>query len=129
MYLDGDEFGADTASNIHTVHTTVHTSCSALTSPYSYILSLLLPLIPPPPLHQVQYEISVEQLVLQELDNVLKVTFQARLYLYVTCCVQTDLPAISSGRKQLDRLILELDTAKARLKAAREVGHRDSLHS
>jgi len=52
----------------------------------------------------VQYEISVEQLVLTELDNVLKV----------------DLPAISSGRKQLDRLILELDTAKARLKTARE---------
>jgi len=52
----------------------------------------------------VQYEISVEQLVLTELDSVLK----------------SDLPAIASGRKQLDRLILELDTAKARLKTARE---------
>jgi hypothetical protein len=52
----------------------------------------------------VQYEISVEQLVLQELDSVLR----------------SDLPAIATGRKQLDRLILELDTAKARLKAARE---------
>jgi len=52
----------------------------------------------------VQYEISVEQLVLTELDSVLK----------------ADLPAITSGRKQLDRLILELDTAKARLKTARE---------
>ena len=35
--------------------------------------------------------------------------------------MQSDLPAIASGRKQLDRLILELDTAKARLKTAREV--------
>lgn len=52
----------------------------------------------------VQYEISVEQLVLTELDTVLK----------------SDLPTISSGRKQLDKLILELDTAKARLKTARE---------
>lgn len=52
----------------------------------------------------VQYEISVEQLVLQELDLVIK----------------NDLPNIMHERKQLDRLILELDTAKARLKAAKE---------
>ncbi len=31
-----------------------------------------------------------------------------------------DLPAILNGRKQLDRLVLELDTAKARLERARE---------
>ena len=48
--------------------------------------------------HLVQYEISVEQLVLQQLDTVLK----------------TDLPAITKQRKNLDQLILELDTAKAR---------------
>jgi len=52
----------------------------------------------------VQYEISVEQLVLSELDQVIK----------------TDLPNILQERKQLDRLILELDTSKARLKDAKE---------
>jgi len=31
-----------------------------------------------------------------------------------------DLPAILNGRKQLDRLVLELDTAKSRLEKARE---------
>lgn len=50
----------------------------------------------------VQYEISVEQLVIQQLESVLK----------------TDLPSISKQRKHLDQLILELDTAKARLAAA-----------
>ena len=50
----------------------------------------------------VQYEISVEQLVIQQLEAVLK----------------TDLPSISKQRKHLDQLILELDTAKARLAAA-----------
>jgi len=60
----------------------------------------------------VQYEISVEQLVLTELDSVLK----------------SDLPAIASGRKQLDRLILELDTAKARLKTAREEEQHGGPH-
>ena len=40
---------------------------------------------------------------------------------FLKLIVQSDLPAIASGRKQLDRLILELDTAKARLKTAREV--------
>jgi len=52
----------------------------------------------------VQYEISVEQLVVQELDAVLK----------------TDLPTILKERKQLDQLILEFDTAKARLHTARQ---------
>ena len=52
----------------------------------------------------VQYEISVEQLVVQELETVLK----------------TDLPTILKERKQLDQLILELDTAKARLHTARQ---------
>ena len=52
--------------------------------------------------HLVQYEISVEQLVIQQLETVLK----------------TDLPAILKQRKALDQLILELDTAKARLTAA-----------
>ena len=52
--------------------------------------------------HLVQYEISVEQLVIQQLETVLK----------------TDLPAILKQRKMLDQLILELDTAKARLTAA-----------
>lgn len=52
--------------------------------------------------HLVQYEISVEQLVIQQLEAVLK----------------TDLPAIIKQRKMLDQLILELDTAKARLTAA-----------
>ena len=31
-----------------------------------------------------------------------------------------DLPAILNGRKALDRLVLELDTAKARLERAKE---------
>ena len=52
--------------------------------------------------HLVQYEISVEQLVIQQLETVLK----------------TDLPTILKQRKVLDQLILELDTAKARLTAA-----------
>jgi len=52
----------------------------------------------------VQYEVSMEQLVVQELDNILK----------------TDLPTIQKERKQLDQLVLELDTAKARLHAARQ---------
>eukprot|EP00092_Neocalanus_flemingeri_P030479 GFUD01033086.1.p1 GENE.GFUD01033086.1~~GFUD01033086.1.p1 ORF type:complete len:647 (-),score=306.09 GFUD01033086.1:446-2386(-) len=52
----------------------------------------------------VQYEISVEQLVVQELETVLK----------------TDLPTILKERRQLDQLILELDTAKARLHTARQ---------
>ena len=52
--------------------------------------------------HLVQYEISVEQLVIQQLETVLK----------------TDLPAILKQRKMLDQLILEFDTAKARLTAA-----------
>ena len=50
----------------------------------------------------VQYEISVEQLVIQQLETVLK----------------TDLPSIVKQRKNLDQLILELDTAKARLATA-----------
>jgi len=50
----------------------------------------------------VQYEISVEQLVIQQLESVLK----------------TDLPSIIKQRKNLDQLILELDTAKARLATA-----------
>ena len=41
--------------------------------------------------------------------------------------MQSDLPAIASGRKQLDRLILELDTAKARLKTAREVPYSSKI--
>ena len=54
----------------------------------------------------VQYEVSMEQLVVQELDNILK----------------TDLPTIQKERKQLDQLVL--DTANARLHAAR---HEDRL--
>ena len=52
----------------------------------------------------VQYEISVEQLVVQQLETVLK----------------TDLPSIAKQRKHLDQLILELDTAKARLHTAKQ---------
>jgi multidrug resistance efflux pump len=52
----------------------------------------------------VQYEVSMEQLVVQELETILK----------------TDLPTILKERKQLDQLILELDTAKARLHTARQ---------
>ena len=52
----------------------------------------------------VQYEVSMEQLVVQELETILK----------------TDLPTILKERKQLDQLVLELDTAKARLHAARQ---------
>ena len=77
----------------------------------------------------------MEQLVLTELDSVLKVYIYFGLFkvyeligkefkqsfTLFTLFVQSDLPAIASGRKQLDRLILELDTAKARLKTAREV--------
>jgi hypothetical protein len=41
--------------------------------------------------------------------------------LYVLQEVLTvDLPVILNGRKQLDRLVLELDTAKARLERAKE---------
>jgi len=50
----------------------------------------------------VQYEISVEQLVIHQLETVLK----------------TDLPSIIKQRKHLDQMILELDTAKARLATA-----------
>ena len=52
----------------------------------------------------VQYEVSMEQLVVQELDSVLK----------------NDLPTIMKERKHLDQLVLELDTAKARLNTARQ---------
>ena len=52
----------------------------------------------------VQYEVSMEQLVVQELETILK----------------TDLPTILKERKQLDQFILELDTAKARLHTARQ---------
>ena len=52
----------------------------------------------------VQYEISVEQLVIQQLETVLK----------------SDLPSISKQRKHLDQMILELDTAKARLATAQQ---------
>ena len=52
----------------------------------------------------VQYEISVEQLVIQQLETVLK----------------SDLPSISKQRKHLDQLVLELDTAKARLATAQQ---------
>lgn len=53
--------------------------------------------------NQVHFEINVENIIikLQEILNV-------------------DLPNILTSRKQLDRLILELDTAKARLEKARE---------
>lgn len=52
----------------------------------------------------VQYEVSMEQLVVQELDAVLK----------------NDLPTILKERRHLDQLVLELDTAKARLHAAKQ---------
>jgi len=54
--------------------------------------------------NQVQYEISVENIVIAKLQEVLT----------------TDLPNILTGRKQLDRLILELDTIKSRLEKSRE---------
>ena len=52
----------------------------------------------------VQYEVSLEQLVVQQLDSVLK----------------NDLPTLAKERKHLDQLVLELDTAKARLHTARQ---------
>lgn len=55
----------------------------------------------------VQYELSVEQLVLGELDVILK----------------RDLPVVTLERKQLDKLLLDLDTVKARLDQAREEEH------
>ncbi len=42
------------------------------------------------------------------------------LYFWNQEVLTVDLPAILNGRKQLDRLVLELDTAKARLERARE---------
>ncbi len=42
------------------------------------------------------------------------------IYFWNQEVLTVDLPAILNGRKQLDRLVLELDTAKARLERARE---------
>ena len=50
----------------------------------------------------VQYEIQVEHII-QQLDTITK----------------TELPAIVKQRRGLDQLVLELDTAKARLAAAK----------
>ena len=52
----------------------------------------------------VQYEVSLEQLVVQQLEIVLK----------------TDLPQLVKEKKHLEQLVLELDTAKARLHAAKQ---------
>jgi len=52
----------------------------------------------------VQYEVSMEQLVVQELESVLK----------------NDLPTIIKERRHLDQLVLELDTAKERLHRAKQ---------
>lgn len=55
----------------------------------------------------VQYELSVEQLVLGELDLIIK----------------RDLPVVAAERKILDKLVLDLDTVKSRLDKAREEEH------
>ena len=58
----------------------------------------------------VQYEVSMEQLLVHELDTILK----------------TDLPTIQKERKQLDQLVLELD--KVRLQAAKQEDLSQVVH-
>jgi len=63
--------------------------------------------------YHVNYEISVEQLIITKLQDILN----------------TDLPKIKSSRGQLDKLLLELDTTKARLEKVREEEQQHSGHT
>eukprot|EP00088_Acartia_fossae_P016842 TRINITY_DN1948_c0_g1_i17.p1 TRINITY_DN1948_c0_g1~~TRINITY_DN1948_c0_g1_i17.p1 ORF type:complete len:878 (+),score=255.73 TRINITY_DN1948_c0_g1_i17:200-2833(+) len=68
------------------------------------VLTYLGELFPQLANSHVNYEICVEQMIIAKLQDVLNI----------------DLPKIKSSRGQLDKLLLELDTTKARLEKARE---------